>query len=66
MCGAGTPLYLRLPDDGSSAPKHVGFLETYVEFVILLCAFVGEGNSISQRSLVQMLKYFPLMRAEAS
>jgi len=39
MYGAGMPLYLRLPDDGGSAPKRLGFLETYVQFVILLCCF---------------------------
>ena len=36
------PLYLRLPEDGASAPKHN--FKTYVKFVILLCAFVCECN----------------------
>ena len=39
--GACTPLYLRLPEDGTSTPKYVGVCETYVQFVNLLCAFIG-------------------------
>jgi hypothetical protein len=39
--GACTPLYLRLPEDGVSTPKRVGVFKPYVEFVNLLCAFVG-------------------------
>ena len=40
--GICTPLCSRLPEDGVSAPKHVGVFETDVHFVMVLCAFVGE------------------------
>jgi len=40
--GAGTLLYLGLPEDGALAPKHVVFSEIYLQFVMLLCAFVGK------------------------
>jgi hypothetical protein len=37
-----TPLYLRLPENGFSTPKHVWVFKTYVEFVNLLRVLVGE------------------------
>jgi hypothetical protein len=33
-------LYLRLPMDGALVPKHVWVFKTYVQCVIILCAFV--------------------------
>ena len=38
-------LYLTLPADGASAPLHVDF-KTYIQFVIVLCAFVGECDRL--------------------
>jgi hypothetical protein len=35
-------LYLKCPEDGIFAPKHVGFFKPYIQLVILLRAFVGE------------------------
>ena len=37
---ACTPVYLRLPGDGTLAPQHVAVFKTYAQFAILLCAFV--------------------------
>jgi len=37
-----TPLYLKLPEDGFSAPKCVGVFETYVHFVNILLAIGDE------------------------
>ena len=37
-----TALYLRLPEDDFSAPKHVGIFKTLVQFVNILGALVGE------------------------
>jgi hypothetical protein len=34
-------LQLRRPEDGTSAPKHVGIFKTYLQYINLLCVFVG-------------------------
>jgi len=39
---ACTPFYLRLPQDGALALKHVRVVKTYVQFVIVLFAITGE------------------------
>jgi len=35
-------LGLSLPEDDTLAPKHVGVLKIYEQFVTLLCVLVGE------------------------
>lgn len=35
-------LYFGLPEGGASAPKHVADFKIYIQFVIILCTFVGE------------------------
>ena len=42
--GACAPLYLRPPEDGFIVPKHVVVIKTYVQFVIVVCAFVRIYN----------------------
>jgi len=42
--GACASLYLRLLEDGASAPKHVGDFKAYVQLVNLLCACVGTND----------------------
>ena len=39
---ACTPFCLRFSEDCTLVPKHVEIFKTYVQFVILLCAFVGK------------------------
>jgi hypothetical protein len=38
--GACTPVYFRIPGDGSLVPQHVAVFKTYAQFAILLHAFV--------------------------
>jgi hypothetical protein len=43
--GTYVPLYVLFPDDGNSAPKHVADFKIYIQFVIILFAFVGERRT---------------------
>ena len=40
--GTYAPSYVVLPNDGDPAPKHVADFKIYIQFVIILCVFVGE------------------------
>jgi len=39
--GVYMSLELRRPEDGTSAPKHVGIFKPYLNYINLLCVFVG-------------------------
>jgi hypothetical protein len=42
--GVYASLQLRRPEDGTSAPKHVGILKTYLHYINIFCVFVGVND----------------------
>jgi hypothetical protein len=45
-------LYFGLPEGEASASKHVADFKIYIQFVIILCAFVDECDCFLQSRLI--------------